>query len=235
MAGVLAAVAVRIAGNRALDAVPGIAGRVLGLVPRLLGRALGVLPAALQVVLGLVPGPIGVAGPGLPAILVGGLVVLVVTAFLGVGPRAVVLAPVGVLLGRIDGFGDAVADEASGNGSDRRSNQGADDRPAHHRTDGSARGGASRGTCTAADRMYLVLVVVHEVSPLKSVWRPVLASPSRHCKGGASSLAPDRLHRIRVHRAPGGRPAGGERYAQEEEGDAHEARRIGRTDAVERL
>jgi hypothetical protein len=89
--------------------------------------------------------------------------VLVVTAALGgVGARAVVLTPVGVLLGGIDGLGDAVAHEASGDGSDRGSDQRADTRATYCRANGSARGGASRSTRTTADRMDLVFVVVHD-------------------------------------------------------------------------
>src|SRR5215203_6689455 len=113
---------------------------MLGLVPGLPGRALGVVPAALQVVLGLVPAFARVLLPRLPAVLVGGLVVLVVTAALGgVGTRLVVLTPVGVLLGGIDGFGDAVADEATGNRSNSGSDQRTDDRSAYRGTDGSTR------------------------------------------------------------------------------------------------
>src|SRR4029077_7394846 len=97
----LAAVAVGIAGERALDTVPGIAGRVLGLVPGLGGGTLRLVPATLEVVLGLVPSLVVVTLAGLPAVPVRGLVVLVGAIALGVGPSPVILTPIGVLDRRV--------------------------------------------------------------------------------------------------------------------------------------
>src|SRR5829696_8441 len=81
----LPAVAVGVAGQGPLDAVPGVARRVLGVAPGELRFALGLLPAVLEVVLGLVPGAAAIAVGRVVAVVVG-RAVLVVVAAARVGP-----------------------------------------------------------------------------------------------------------------------------------------------------
>src|SRR5689334_16583418 len=93
------------------DAMPGVAGGVLGLVPaqaRGMGR---LVPAALHVGLGVVEGAAFVAAARLPAVAIGGGHVVVRDVRVVVIAGLVVLAPVGVLGGRVDRLGDALAGE----------------------------------------------------------------------------------------------------------------------------
>src|SRR4051812_33890720 len=104
----LASIAVCIAGDGAFDPVPGIARGLLGFVPAETAVALGLVPAALQVVLDLVVLAAAVLVARFPAVAVGGGK-LVVSCAAGVGASLVVLAPVGVFLGRVDAFRHALA------------------------------------------------------------------------------------------------------------------------------
>src|SRR5215210_6213635 len=106
----LPAVAVGVAGQGPLDAVPGVARGVLGVAPGELRLALGLLPAVLEIVLGLVPGAAAIAAGRVVAVVVG-RAVLVVVAAARVGTGRVVLAPVAVVLGPA---GDAVPGVAGG-------------------------------------------------------------------------------------------------------------------------
>src|SRR3954471_1660018 len=163
-------VVVGVAGEAVLDAVPGVLGGELGLVPGLAGGAPVVLvPVAAELGLDLVPVAVAVAGPRLPAVAVGRLVILIGTVRFHVGTVAVALAPVGVLLGGIDPLG----------GADRR-----------------ARGRPRRRADPAADRMDLVvrlirgrglpvyyrrpMLLVHGVPP--GEWLSVLSASGALCR-----------------------------------------------------
>src|SRR5690606_6521632 len=122
-----AAVAVRVAGQRTLDAMPGGAGRLAGVLPlqpRITAVARLVVAAQLRLdlveVAPLVPRPRLVAGT------VGRAVVLVGVVRLDVGLVAVVLLPVLVLRGWVHAFGHALAGEAAGDGAHGRSHGGTD-------------------------------------------------------------------------------------------------------------
>src|SRR5688572_27907048 len=117
--------------------MPGVAGGVLGAVPPEAGLALRTLPAALEVALDLVILAAGVLRARLPAVTVCRGVVVVVGIVLACGDvrtARIVLAPVGLLGGRIYRFGDALAGKAAGNGSDDGADCGPDG--TGHGTDG---------------------------------------------------------------------------------------------------
>src|SRR5436309_6161887 len=158
-----------IAGHLVLDPVPGVAGGVAGLAPGLARGAPGGVPAVLQLGLHVLEAAAGaIAGAGLPAVLVGRLVLVVAAIGVHVRPGAVVLAPVGVLRRRVDTLGDAVAHQAAGHCAHRRTHQGSH-RPAHRRADRSPRGRASRRADAAADWMYLVVALVTRVRLAREV------------------------------------------------------------------
>src|SRR5690606_27439123 len=165
-----AAVAVGVAGQRALHAVPCRARRVLRLVPAQAGLAAALLPFRAQAGLGFVEAAAGMAGATLPTGAVGGRVVLVAVLLVVVGLALVVLAPVAFLHRRIDRFANGLAAQAAGH----RAHRGANHRAprAGHRTHGGAGGPACRRahagthrvrTGRAGDRIAVgvVLVVVH--------------------------------------------------------------------------
>src|SRR5688500_439350 len=98
-------VAVRVAGDGALDAVPGVADGGLGAVPGQAGPALALVPATGQIGLDAVeraalPAVLCVA---LPAVAVRRGVFVVGGGAVGVRALGVVLAPVGILGGGVDG------------------------------------------------------------------------------------------------------------------------------------
>src|SRR5690606_9242589 len=166
-----AAVAVRVAGQRTLDAMPGGAGRLAGVLPlqpRITAVARLVVAAQLRLdlveVAPLVPRPRLVAGTvGRPVVLVG-------VVRLDVGLVAVVLLPVLVLRGRVHAFGHALAGEAAGDGAHGRSHGGTDraGRRADRRAgDASARGahaGTNRVCARGAGDRVAVLVTVLRVA-----------------------------------------------------------------------
>src|SRR5688500_9263805 len=147
------AVAVCVAGHgdlhTVLDALPSVAGGVLGAVPVQARLAAVAVPVAAQVVLDGVEVATGVARVRRVSVAVRGLVLVVVGTGLVVGTVAVVLAPVGVLVGRVDGFARRLARQAAGyradDGADGATNNGA--RTGNHRTDG----GPGRATAGRAD------------------------------------------------------------------------------------
>src|SRR5262245_17634028 len=90
----LPAVAVGVAGQRPLDAVPGVAHRELGPLPGELGLALGFVPAPLEVVLHVLEAAARVTAARLPAVAVGRAVVVVARLLAGdVGTRREAGAP----------------------------------------------------------------------------------------------------------------------------------------------
>src|SRR5687768_16561746 len=102
-------VAISVGGQRELDAMPRVAGRFLGPVPAYARAALAPIPVTPKVRFDLFELAALVLRAGVPAVLVRRTVVVVVRAArLNVGARLVVLAPIRVLVRRVDGLGRAL-------------------------------------------------------------------------------------------------------------------------------
>src|SRR5688572_8875724 len=122
----LPAVAVRIAGDRALYPVPGRAGRQLGPRPVEPGRTLGTLISGLQVAFDLGEVPIAEARAGFVAGTVSWRVVRVAQPVLVVGLLLVLAAPERIFDRRIHRFTCRFADETTGNRADSGADNGTD-------------------------------------------------------------------------------------------------------------
>src|SRR5205823_14405038 len=129
----------------------------LGVFPAEAAFVLGLFPAAFHVGFDLVPLSAGVRAGGGVAVAVGRGVVLipVVVAAGVVGPTAVLVTPVGVFVGGVDGLGDALAREPARHRADDRPDRPADDRahPGHNRSDGRASRPGGGGADAGANRV----------------------------------------------------------------------------------
>src|SRR5690606_743910 len=134
-----------------IDVFPGIARGFACILPGHAGLTAIVIPARAQVAFDVRPFLVlVVAAARLPAVAVGGLNGAVGRALSHIRARRVVLAPVFVLRRRVHCFGDALACQATGDGTsgatDRES-----DRPTHGRADCRTCG---RTACRAGTRAH---------------------------------------------------------------------------------
>src|SRR6185295_2757756 len=109
----LAAVAVRVTRDRTLhgvaEATPRISRCVLGVLPFEGGASTCTRPVPAQLRFDLVERAVGVAGERVHTIPIGRPVVVIGGAARHIGLRAVVVAPVGLLGGWVDGLGHALS------------------------------------------------------------------------------------------------------------------------------
>src|SRR5579871_5283535 len=101
-----------------------------GSVPGQVGVASRSFPAFPQLPLHVVKGrAVLVVGPRFPAVTVRRAVVVVAATLLDVRPAGVMLPPVGLLRGRVDGLRDGLASEAAPDGTGDHSDRCSDRRP----------------------------------------------------------------------------------------------------------
>lgn len=94
--------------NEIADALPSVAGSVFGVLPCQLGCAFGAVPIAHQLGFRLFERAAFVPPVGIDAVAIGGAILVIGGPLGNIGPARIVLAPVGILGGGVDRFGDRV-------------------------------------------------------------------------------------------------------------------------------